>query len=307
MKYQLVALAISSTLLIGCASTDTKESVIEPVANQPTKSKAYNIAAQTILTRPYKVGFETIDSPLKDFTKAEVEDAKTKLTRNVGSASKFFGTLSILTGNLTGVIDVVGGTVASISTSDHPASKPRWIVAVDKSKFDSEKEAEQYITDTITKNAVETLNEYGLKTVETPIKQRKRILNRIDIDTNGKKVPFGLITSNLDTQKVFDYPTTLIDGNIKEAYTVGLNDNSSIYKTLIGSPSIVFANVELKKEKINVSEFYKSLTARLPKGFYLYMPSFNVENYNGMTYTDISSVVPAIYTQGEQYEFIQGM
>ena len=92
MKYQLVALAISSTLLIGCASTDTKESVIEPVANQPTKSKAYNIAAQTILTRPYKVGFKTIDSPLKDFTKEEIEDAKTKMTRNVGSASKFFAT-----------------------------------------------------------------------------------------------------------------------------------------------------------------------------------------------------------------------
>ncbi|WP_318429293.1 hypothetical protein [Photobacterium leiognathi] len=306
MKYQLVALAISSTLLIGCASTDTKESVIEPVANQPTKSKAYNIAAQTILTRPYKVGFETIDSPLKDFTKAEVEDAKTKMTRNVGSASKFFGTLSILTGNLTGLIDVVGGSVASISTSNHTASIPRWIIAIDKSKFQSATEAENYIAKTIQESSLKTLKQLGYDAKITELPKYKR--TRIDIDYDGKTVPFGVLSSfKLTGSKVTEYRTTLIDGIAKQAWTTGFDLESRTSKFFIGEPMPTIARSELKASNLNSPNFYKALTAKLPQGFYLYVPSFVSNQYEGKSYLDASSIVPAIYTQGEQYEFIQGM
>ncbi|WP_305817280.1 hypothetical protein [Photobacterium leiognathi] len=304
MKYQLVALAISSTLLIGCASTDTKESVIEPVANQPTKSKAYNIAAQTILTRPYKVGFETIDSPLKDFTKEEIEDAKTKMTRNVGSASKFFGTLSILTGNFTGLIDVVGGSVASISTSDHPASEPRWIVAVDKSKFSTPVEAENYIRETIRTSGIKTLSEFGYDSQITELKKYKT--SRVDIKDKDKLIVFGLAASNKKSGKnITTYRTNLIDNSTKEAYTTGVDTKNFV----ISSPLPVISRVELKNKGINSKEYYKSLTAKLPKGFYLYIPSFYSTYGSDFSkkYTDLSQVVPAIYTQGEQYEFIQGM
>lgn len=305
MKYQLVALAISSTLLIGCASTDTKESVIEPVANQPTKSKAYNIAAQTILTRPYKRGFETIDSPLKDFTKAEIEDTKTELTRNVGSASKFFGTLSILTGNLTGVIDVVGGTVASISTSNHTASIPRWIVAVDKKQFNSPLEAQKYIQKEIQESAIQTLNDFGYssKIVDLP----EHHTTRIDIERNGKSVPFGVFVPSDPSLKVTEYNTTLIDGKLKEAYTTGFDLDSRTSKLVITEPLPFIARISFKDENLNSAAYYKALTAKLPKGFYLYVPSFVDNYYDGNKYTDLSQVVPAIYTQGEQYEFIQGM
>lgn len=110
-----------------------------------SNSVALNIANQTDLTRGFERGFKQHKSPLRDYTKQDVEDINTALAdgRTGGEASKFFGTLRILTGDFTGTIDLAGGFSAGLSHSEHPASRGRWIFAEDAINYASELEAER--------------------------------------------------------------------------------------------------------------------------------------------------------------------
>ena len=99
--------------LTGCSSTPPDEA----------KSQALIIAEQTYLTKDYTVLWSTFESPLKDFSKDDIDEVQKAFEKkSPGDISIFFGALSILSGNLTGVIDIAGGTAGNIASSDHQAS-----------------------------------------------------------------------------------------------------------------------------------------------------------------------------------------
>lgn len=285
MRLSSMILGTLSLALVGCAVKNPPIK-IEPAPYQVDKSKAYNIAAQTVLTRPYKYGLTTYQSPLKDFTQEEIEEAKTALTRNVGGVSKFFGVLSIMTGNFTGLIDVVGGSVAGMATSDHIASQSRWIVAVEKNKFKSAFDAESYIKNTIQENAIKTLFDMGFDAkIVSNREDTRHGIKFVAVDINKKLVPYGLTSVSPTGTKAKEGLTTLIDGTVKQAYTIGFNDNIEISKHLIGNPFTMFAAVEMKSaNQLDSTKFYQALTAKLPQGFYLYVVPFEHANYESKIY-----------------------
>ena len=99
MKKLLPSIAITAMLLTGCASTAPEKVVAHEFNNK--NSYAMNVAMQTNLM--------TDNSGLRDFEKDEIDTVRKNINKSKGSASKVIGVLGILTGNLTGVIDVAGG------------------------------------------------------------------------------------------------------------------------------------------------------------------------------------------------------
>ncbi|PJC86569.1 hypothetical protein CSW98_10215 [Vibrio sp. HA2012] len=284
--------AISAASLMGCAA---KPEAITPVAFSDTHSFAYNIAAQTALTRD--------NSPLRDFTQQEIDETKTKLTKKSGAGvSEFFGAMRILTGDLIGVIDVAGGAATSLAHKNHTASKSRWIIAVPVEQFNREDEAQEYILNSVHTAANKVLHPYGEVKNEVTKDQRFTV-TKVVVD--GESYPVGVVSKinhkgkHLLTRTQFPF-----NGEFKEAYVYGLDKNSLLIKNmLVGIPTPAFLNVKTKN--INFVDFNKQFTKELPDGFFLYTPSFPQFHGNGVTYTYTSEIVPAIYSQGKKHEFIQ--
>ena len=148
----LLFTAIASTLLVtGCSS---KPERVEPRKFESNHSYAYNIANQTSLLRN--------GSPLKDFTPEEIKSARSALNKNGGGGlSVGIGVIKILTGNLTGAIDVVGGKSANISNSKHHASFSSWIVSIDAKGIRNGFDAKNHVSEEIKRATMEVLESSG--------------------------------------------------------------------------------------------------------------------------------------------------
>jgi hypothetical protein len=294
IKKTISTLSVLATLgLTGCASAPEP---VEPREFSENNSYAYNIANQTALTRN--------DSPLRDFTQEEIDEAKTNLVRKSGGdAALFFGSLRVLTGDFTGLIDVAGGSMANLANSGHIASESVFLITVKKDNFKTKLDAARYMVNTINETAQDTLGEYG--EVKKALPYQSQIYTGTAIDNGkGEDIPFGLVSLIEINENTIEERTVNLDGREELVYSYGFDrTNVNVGEVLIVPPTPLIYSVEV--EQIDYSEFYKDFTSQLPEGFYVYTPSFPRAHYDNKVYTDRSVIVPAIYTQGKKYEFIK--
>lgn len=290
---KLFAVATGVALLNGCVVIG----VPEPTEFSAEHSYAFNVANQTHLTKN--------NSPLRDFTREEIEESKNILERRTegANASKVLGMASVLTGNLTGIFHVAGGVVSDTALSGHLSEDARWIVALDSRDFATEKEASAYIAKAIHEATVQALEEYSeVKLVESSSKIS--VFYQILFDGEYQWVKAGYLKALMEGEKfrgvelVSKGSTNLIEGG--DAYLFGFDTTSN------GIFPIEPANLELIGFDVDRDEFLKKLTSLLPQGFYFYSPSYpKFYGADGKKYVAHKVVVPAIYTQGEKYEFIK--
>lgn len=288
MKLQATLALIASSVLMGCQSTSEP---IEPRPFTNANSYAYNIANQTLLTRN--------NSPLKDFTPEEIEDARTKMVKaSGGEASVVLGGIGILTGNLIDIISVAGGAAGYLAHSDHEAAETRFIIVLPKEKFASKGEAISYIKEVTSQAAHDALSKYGEITSSQVVNDRFTFLS-----LNG--LPMGPMTKNASSENLLQESVMIINDRMIDAYTYGVERDTRITEyTLVTPPTPLPASIGGNQD-IDYSQFFKDYTAALPQGFFIYTPSFPVAEDGTYTYSDFTQVVPAIYTQGEKYEFIK--
>ncbi|CAH0533611.1 hypothetical protein VST7929_01481 [Vibrio stylophorae] len=315
-------LVILSLMMLGCAS---EPEVIVPVAYDSTHSEALNMANQTYLTKSYTFGFETRESPLRDFTLAEIEEVKTALNKpKKGGGLMLIGLIGLASGDITGALGVASGGISSISNSDHVAAHSQWVVALDATPFKDGFEAKRHASRVVRETAIALLEEKGNKLV--PIIMREegeasltgaKIHQESAYAINDPLRFFGLYYSEFDMlQEPFGYGrTNLIDApnqyvSTREANIMGDVAN---FKSFIDGQVKGYEGLE------GYEKFLLDLTARLPQGYLLYMPSFPQGGV--MTVTQVADwtcyscqniehymlnaqVVPSIYTQGKRYDFI---
>jgi hypothetical protein len=294
----IVNALVASTLILtaGCQSTP------EPVGSRPfdtNSSEAYNLANQTYLTRN--------KSPLKDFTQEEIEEAQASLRRESGGdTSILFGTLSLLTGNLTGIISVAGGTAANIANSDHLASQKQWLVTLKSKDFSTEQEAQSYAVETIRSTAIELLESKG--NVFSP----QKIYDHLTLYTvNGELDLFGL---GMDT---YNGKQNSFAKNLEGEF-VSTTSIANVYV----APYMPFMDGKVKGYEgyEGYQQYLLDLTAALPEGFMFYQPSFpneyrisvsKAEDWDCSLCRSINKyvlwqqAVPVIYKSGERYSFIK--
>ncbi|GMQ49661.1 hypothetical protein [Vibrio sp. 10N] len=286
MKIKTTLTLMTALVLSGCQSTPEP---VEPREFDSNASYAYNIANQTSLMRN--------DSPLRDFTREEVNDVKAKLTRPSGAeASVVLGSLTILTGNLTGIINVAGGGAAYLANSGHTAANSRFIVVLKKSDFDSKLDAANYIVRVTHQAATQALTYYGKVEIETDD-------SPFDILTIDGELS-GLVTAKDVRAELLQEGHFEVDGEIQEVYTYGVTfGNNDASHLLVTPPSpLLLAST---KNEVRFDDFYKRYTKALPSQFYIYTPSFPKARGNKKVYTYPSVIVPAIYTQGKKHEFVK--
>lgn len=298
-KIKIALTVVAGLLLSGCSSTPPE--LVKGRDFDTNYSHAYNIANQTALTRN--------DSPLRDFSSDEIEQVKTNLRAgsNGGDTSLMVGALVIATGNLTGAIDVVGGAAGRLASSDHIASKNQWFVALDASNFNDGQEAKKYAIDTINNAIIETITSAG-NTLKSQNDTARYTIN-------GNNYLFDYIATSFDDTK-----TPLLKGHSS------LADGDSQYISVdelpvygFNSTSFIDGKVNGYKGLLGYEQYLLDVTSKLPKGFYLYTPSFpesykmtldSGDDWNCITCKSVKKftlyqVVPAIYTQGQKFEFIK--
>jgi len=296
-------------VLTGCQVTPIN--VSEPIAINTfdnSKSMAFNIANQTDLTQDYAYGGRVYQSPLRDFTSQEVLESKTKLDNaiNGGTAAKIFGGLKILTGDFTGVIDVAGGLSTDLASKSnkHPATKTRWIVSVDSSKYKTELEAKQDIVNTIEQAVLSEYENYGIK-INTKIKNDYFVLHTYT-GSSGAVFLGAAHFSDLSHNKVTPLAIQSVDFNQEElnAYSIGLRDSYNLRPLIYPVTPSLFINKKVVGDD-NYDSFMKKVTAKLPENYFYYQVSFPKFTQGDKQYIETSIVVPAIYTQGKRYDFIK--
>ncbi|MFM2486669.1 hypothetical protein [Celerinatantimonas yamalensis] len=294
MKYLFVIASLM--LLAGCAS---QPKPIKPVPFDNHHSFAYNIASQTNLLDDH--------SPLRDFTPEEVKKSHASLHRG-HSVSTFLGIAEILTGNLTGAIDVAGGEITDMSLSGHTAGRPRWIVYVPKADFKDEITAQNFIRTRIITAAKKVFGKYGHL---HQVSRDDDDLLGYNLTIDGKDEPVGLtFPKDLSTKIVRSCSVNIAQKTTQTAYCYGFS-GGEIYvgEFVITTPflSVVNVNVKVKGKEvtINPSTVFKDITRNLPGNFFLYMPSYPRVVFSYITYTDLTIKVPTIYWQGKAYPFIK--
>ena len=304
MSLKTLAILVSAVSLTACVSAPKQDYTHLPYDN--AQSEAYNIAKQTSLLKDYWHG-STIASPLKDFSTSEIDAAETSLREyRGGNVSVGTGLLSIVTGDLTGVISVAGGAVANLAQSDHaPSNQIRLLVELPKSKYVSNVEAEKFIVTSMEQAANKVLSQYGQVKQISP--KPESAYDAFWVEKSGKPVPFSLVNhkeSELKGDSIAEAATS-IDGSNEVQLTYGIIGDSGISwnKTIVKPPVPFIYSVEISP--IDTVGFYREYSAHLPKGFYIYVPSFPSASWNNKKYFDSSFVVPSIFTQGEQYQFIK--
>lgn len=323
MKLWKLIAPLSILFLIGCANPPE---AIEPVAYNSDQSEALNKANQTFLTKSYKYGFKTVKSPLKDFTQEEIAEANTALFKpSGGGASMFFGALSLATGNLTGVIDIAGGTAASIASSDHVAAYSHWIVALEASKFKNGIEAKNHAVEVIQTTAMNLLEEKGNTLRKVVLREEgeaaltgAKLHQSTAYTLNDDLRLFGFYSNDYYREKggLELGRTNLVpyDQQYVTARESRVSGGIGGFKSFLDGVVIGYEGVE------GYEQYLLDLTARLPKGYLLYLPSFpranvvtvdKVEDWSCFTcrktkgYFWKTHFIPAIYTEGKKLEFIQ--
>lgn len=280
--------------ITGCASTLPE--VVNTHEFNKTNSYAMNIAMQTNLM--------TDDSGLRDFDKEEIDDVRRNINKSKGRTSKVMGTLMILTGNLTGIIDITGGYATDLALSNknkyHQAANSKWIVTLDPHDYISGSEAYKGAVKAI-ENATKTvLGKYGeIKNVAHNNKYTIYAINH-----NNKNYMLGVSNNPTKTLKV---KNVSLDGKAaKPLYVTGIDNKYS----QIGFYSLeVFELVKAKGK--TEDDILKEITALLPRGYFYYRPSFETNTIpksdfgKNVTYINTNAVVPSIYAQGKRYDFIK--
>lgn len=317
-------------LIAGCSTSSiTPTTQVIPVPFNEENSYALNIANQTFLRQPYKWGLETYQSPLRDFTSEEVEQFETDLAShrasNSASASYAAALMSLATGNLMGtVISAAGGPLAHLADTDHIAARGSWIIALDANDYADGIEANNAANKMIEEAVLETLRDKGnvLTRVITREAGKSTFGGKIYEDSmyvlgEDQLTGFGLDSLGYDELTGMQYgKTNLIDAE-QQYVTVWNTPNRPI-----GSLYLFYkGHVNGYDEGIEGYEQYlKDVTAKLPEGFFLYLPSLpqigyrkvaDVEDWSCATcgdtyfYRMYNVLIPAIYTQGEKHLFLK--
>lgn len=293
-KISSIGLLIVSLSSVGCSSNRSNT----PQPFDIDKSHALNIATQSSLLDG---GGLLPRSPLRDFTKEEVEEVSINLRRNYSSMNKVIGAVSILFGNFSGIIDVASGYAMDFGNANHQAADPRWLIVIDKNKFGNSEEALGYANKVVLDQILILLNKYGA--VKEKFNKDKSI-NYYEITVNGNATPVGMggftnrkpiVESRLFYKDAKSTP--------QDSWLIGFDNEyqSSFYNV----PVVTAANSEIKDLDIDEEEFYKELTSNLPDGFYFYVPAFPRYSDGNTHYTDLSAVVPSIYHRGVKHSFIK--
>ncbi|WP_028865111.1 hypothetical protein [Psychromonas aquimarina] len=287
MKLRNIITSLTLVLLTACASTSNEAVKTNPFSTN--NSHAMNLALQTELM--------TNESPLRDFEQGEIDTVKEALRKSKGGASKFFGTLNVLTGDFTGLIDIAGGYSADLALSEkhHASSNSRWLVSVDSSEYKNEVEATNAIRSNIRFAVTKVFSKYGeVKEIEN------KNGNYLIIESNGESYGIGTFTRNKQTPaKLMNVDFT---GNgVIESYTSGV-DSNKIINPIYLEVSILLDTLKTTKQDV----LLKEITDLLPSGYYYYRPSFEISyGLNKSKYVNYNALVPAIYTQGQRYDFIK--
>jgi len=294
MRKLLSSIVITTLLLGGCAAKLPEEVVTHEFNDK--NSYALNIAMQTNLM--------TDNSGLRDYEKGEIDEARKYVNKSKGNASKAIGALSILTGNLTGLIDIAGGVSADLALANkdkfHPAANPRWIIALNTDKYASGEDAYQSAVDEIMAATKSVMGKYGeLKNTAHNDKYVTFV-----IAYNNKNYILGLSSypeSTLNTK------TASLDGKTpKLLYLTGVENKYSE----IGGYSLEAFEVMAANGKTQ-DDILKEITALLPEGFFYYRPAFETNTIpksdfgKNVTYVNTNAVVPSIYAQGKRYDFLK--
>ncbi|ORT50302.1 hypothetical protein ST37_10500 [Vibrio sp. qd031] len=298
-KLALVCITISSFGLFGCKSTPDQ---IDTQPLMTNHSEAYNIANQTALLRD--------KSPLKDFTLEEVAAIQTELTKqsNGGKYVAALGALSVLSGNLTGVIDIAGGSAAMIANSNHAASEPRWIIAVPQSNFASIEDAQVYVQDTIEAAKVQYLSQFGL--VSTQDNPYSKGLRNTTLTIGSESYDVGFYTPvNTEIRNRVKGVVATTPLNNEPVYLFGADRRAEQSQYSVAGTFTPHALQVKGGVNQNYDEMMREFTSLLPSGFHLYSPSFPTQyerQDGGMTVKySINKTVPSIYTEGRQLDFIK--
>ncbi|BEI26502.1 hypothetical protein KKIDH5335_48340 (plasmid) [Vibrio fluvialis] len=288
MKPILIAAGLGLTL-VGCKSTPKPVELI-PFSNE--HSYAYNVANQTVLTKN--------DSKLRDFTIEEVDAINVPTQHKGGDTSVLFGSLKLLTLDLTGVIDIAGGAAANLSADHHTAGKARWLIKIDKSKFSNQRDAALYAKESIIK-AYEEVYKKSLSTKLTVEEVKGGTLyNYVAVMNSGEEVSLQNAVWDMPNGDKFDFIAE--DGSY---YYIGYsNDNKNYSSFRMVSNPIVY-NYKNEQNQVDITAFYMDVTSNLPESFILYTPSFEKIYTKEITLTDLTQRVPAIYQSGKKYEFIK--
>ena len=281
------------------------ESKVEPKEFDNSKSYALNIANQTALTLPYYYG-RTYTSPLRDFTEEERSEAAEAFEKqsNAGSMLGLAG-ISVLTGNFMGAAMTAGASgLTALTTSKHIASKPTWIIAVEKAKFNSDMDAQKYILNTLDDAVVNELSMFGEIKKEQAFEHFPTWKTYL-VNINGEWIRSGFNIQRSDiTQSLLTERRVYIGGKLTDAYTYGYGTEiDNINTTLVTAPLPTLIAMKTKKHKFD--EILKGITSKLPQGFNVYYTPFPMILQDGKFYIDKENPLPTIYTQGKKYEFIK--
>ncbi|MCG6202785.1 hypothetical protein [Psychromonas antarctica] len=283
-----------------------------PVAIAPFNGEysiAFNIANQTDLTKDYPFAGKIHRSPLKDFTKQEVIETKSKLesSRSRGGVSEAIGLFNVLTGNLTGVIDIAGGMATDLSSSSdrHPSISSRWIVSVDASEYKNESEAKREILDKIQTAVLNEFKKYDINLLET--KRNGLTFHYCQLKSN-EFVELG-ITHHTDSSDKKVEPAikqmVSFNGVDKLSYAIGLRDAYSYDKLVYPVNLELFTHKDVVGDD-SYDDFMKRVTEHLPSNYYFYQVSFpKYRAFDLKLYVNTEMVVPSIYTEGKRYDFIK--
>ncbi|MBE3661775.1 hypothetical protein BOO91_12630 [Vibrio navarrensis] len=318
-------LVILGIMLSGCSSSSvTSETEVKPVPFSDQNSFALNIANQSYLRQPFTWGLETYQSPLKDFTEEEIESLKTSLKNQRGNGAYLASIIALTTGNLmASAIHFSGGSLEKLVTSDHIASRAGWVISVDAAPYKDGIEANMAANKLIEDAVLETLREKGNVLSKVVLEEERtatfggKIYGRTSyVIGEDKTVSFGLVSDDYENLNGMKFgKTNLIDAESQyvTAWNTPAMGPGSLY-LFYDNKIKGYSGVE------GYEQYLKDVTAKLPKGFYFYLPSFphtgyqtvqNPEDWKCATcvktfsYRMTNVVVPAIYTQGKKYEFIK--
>ena len=302
-----------SLILHGCASASN---TIQPNKTFTDKySYAYNVANQTALTAN--------KSELKDLTEKEIKELKEidLVGGNAGSASMFFGALSLLTGDLaSATLHLTGGIVADLSAKKHSSGYSRFIVT---NTLSNDNQADE-IAATIRKVILQTLP-IGYK-IER-INFRGSIVDFIvggkcdsvsSLNINFEKDLFYSVKSEdinptlnwclsggyksfAQTPTFSNYRSELTD-TITSNY--GFDSGRSPYGTIDFNGILKAMNIEINTA--NYNELVKKISSKLPDSYYFYKTNFSkTVNKNTNEIITLIDIMPAIFNKGEMYEFVE--
>lgn len=313
MLKRLLIISSLAVATIGCSSTP------EPV-DLTQSSQAYKAVYGTYLTEPYEYGFKTYRSNLRDFAQSEASESKKVFEQsNGGDLSMLFGGIALLTGDLTGAIDVAGGAAANIASSNHPSARSGWVAKVNVSKASDGVEAKQVATNVIQTATLELLRSKGNKV-------EKVVMKPASVATFGAKIPpktayqindiavFGMTTDHFyDDKKGFELNKS------KTAYvptgdTLWFGVNVANYMAFEKGYVKGYGGIE------GYEQFMKDLTALLPSDYFYYsspVPTQQlIENkYQSQWSCDDclekgsfflqSQPIPVVFRSGQLLEFIK--